>query len=86
MAEETQQSVIDAAVAAARAKWDAVRTAEIATKEAEERNRTCLEAITPLFHEHQGVVYTPLATTQTFKIDGVVMTQLKETQFSRKWN
>ena len=77
MAEETVQSVIDAAVAAARPEWDASRTAEIAAKKAEERNITCLEAITPLFHGHQGVFYTPLSTTQTFKIDGEVMAQLK---------
>ena len=41
---------------------------------------------TLLFHENQGVVYTPLATTQAFKIDGAMMSQLREIQFSGKFN
>ena len=66
------------AVRLAKAEWDAQKDAEITTKEAEERNKSCLESITTQCHENQGVVYTPLAGNQTFKIDGAVLASLKE--------
>ena len=69
-------------VEAERTRWLAEREAEALQREQRERERSCLESITPQFKERQGVVYGNIGANQTFKIDASVLSSLRDIQFN----
>ena len=69
-------------LAAERARWQAEQEAENLRREELEREKSCLESITPQFRQRRGVVFGDIGANQTFKIDASVLSSLRDIQFN----
>jgi hypothetical protein len=67
---------------AERARWLEEQAAEALRNEEREREKSCLDSITPQFKERRGVVYRDIGANQTFKIDASVLSSLRDIQFN----
>ena len=69
-------------LAAERDRWLAEQADEALRKEALEREKSCLDSITPQFRQRRGVIYGDIGANQTFKIDASILSSLRDIQFN----